>query len=279
MGEPFGPGPTSTVNEVDFTHTLKAAPYAWLGYTGDQGFGVRLQWFQFNDGATAAGTADGTVITGVVTPMIGGVGSVAMNPGDALAVSQTIALQVIDLEGTKAINFSRGSCLLSAGVRYAHLAQTYNSALTDIRSTLVETLGEGHNFNGAGPTMGVLGRFPIPYFPQFGIYARARGAVLFGQRHQDVQLIDFGVIQEQLLVTGHSVIPMSELEAGIDWNYNWGRSRFFLQTGVMAQTWFGAGNPAYSTAFSVFPMPGLTTPVDNSNLTLMGIRATAGVNF
>ena len=61
-----------------------------------------------------------------------------------------------------------------------------------------------------------------------------------------------------------------------DWNRRLRSTTLFLQSGLVAQTWFGIGNPAYPNGA---PAAGSNTAYDASNLMLFGFRSTIGINF
>ena len=139
-------------------------------------------------------------------------------------------------------------------------------------------LQSGHSFNGVGP-MAALEAHRCLGSTRFALYGSARGAVLFGHRSQAASLsshlvgeyivagspnIPFsGAFLETQKSAGNQVLPIAELEFGVEWARNWGRFQLFSQTALISQVWFDAGN-ASST---------------DGNLGFFGLSVVAGVVF
>ena len=142
----------------------------------------------------------------------------------------------------------------------------------------MDFLQSGHNFNGVGPLAG-LEAHRLLGSSRFALYGSARGAILFGHRSQRASLssqlvgeyiiagspnIPFsGAFLETQKSAGSQVLPVAELEFGVEWARNWGRFQLFSQTALVSQAWFDAGN-ASST---------------DGNLGFFGLSVVAGVGF
>jgi hypothetical protein len=117
-----------------------------------------------------------------------------------------------------------------------------------------------------------------------GVYARGRAAAMYGRRHGTFYTTNAtGALTSGEQLSAQAVLPYTDMEVGLDWNRCAGYSTLFAQVGFVGQAYYGIGNPAYSS--TVGPLgaaPGTfggPTANDMSNLVLIGLRATAGVNF
>jgi hypothetical protein len=120
-------------------------------------------------------------------------------------------------------------------------------------SNLVQT---GHNFSGAGPT----GEAEVRYHlgdSGFALYGTGRSSVLFGRGRNHSLLItrevrtvtptrgpvqNVNTIQSVDQTRGYDdVIPVDEVEFGVEWSRTWCHLYWFVQAGVTAQGWYHAG--------------------------------------
>jgi hypothetical protein len=141
-----------------------------------------------------------------------------------------------------------------------------------------DLVGAGHNINGAGPT-GALEIRRALGDSRFALYGMGRCSVLFGRgRTESFQLHQ---VTEQIIprtgkttttsttatnsaITGHDdVMPVSELEAGIEFAHHFGPVRVFVQTGVVASEWDFAGSATS----------------DNGDLAFFGLNCTLGFDY
>ncbi len=273
-----GVGPIG-ITERSFQWETQGAPQVWLGYTGEQGLGFRTQWFSFDGESEAVNeTLDGVNTLALLSPVIGNALSATNVPGDVMSAKSTLKLNAIDAEFTKAFTYRRGQYLLSGGGRYAYISQAYDSLLVDNGGAFLESLTAGHNAAVFGPTAAIMARIPSRSLPRLGYYGKARGALLFGQGNRVVNLDSILTFPQQFLSSSDITVPMTELEVGLDWNRNYGRAGFFLQTGLTAQMWYGVGNGAGSSTSSILPF-GTASAHDTSNLGLYGLRTACGFNF
>jgi hypothetical protein len=147
--------------------------------------------------------------------------------------------------------------LFGTGLRFAHLNQDYNASWLSIptdptQDTVLNTLLSGHNFDGIGPVVSLEGRYAMGS-SGFAILANARGALLFGSGTQSVLLDTMendstgALVSESILTRSQStcgVLPMAELELGVEWGQKIGFAQFSLQAMMVGQAWFYAGNAA-----------------------------------
>jgi len=173
--------------------------------------------------------------------------------------------------------------LFSGGFRYAHLSQDYAAFQVSRGATFgifipglefIQTnlLSAGHNFNGAGPTLALETRRPIGS-SGLSLFANLRGTMLFGQSKQQVEqptIIERGFPNPNTSISvvnatyvRDTVLPVAELEMGVEFSRTWGAVRPFFRTGLVAQTWFDAGSASRLAG----------------DLGFLGLSVTAGLSY
>jgi major outer membrane protein len=275
----FSPtGASSVVQNFDFHG--RVAPLVYLGYTGKRGFGFRTQWFTFSDNTPGPMASPNGVNTGLVTTPTSGFESLSTTTvGSALTAAAALRVAALDFELTKALNYGNASYLLSGGFRYAHVGQQYTAGTFNAAGTLTSVLSDGHSFNGLGPTMAGQARYAFPFARNVGIYGRGRGSMLIGQQHDATQSVQPTGVSSNSFSSVNQVVPVAELELGIDWNYQYRSYGFFMQTGFVVQSWFGVGNSANTNIISTGGLTTTSAYDSSSVMCLYGIRTSGGVNF
>jgi len=238
----FTSNPAFTVNnlagkvtrEVEFRHHLEASPDIWLGYTSERGWGVRGRWFQFDHDANASyAVLPGETIRGITSFAIG------QTPvAGAVFANSNLAVNVFDLQWTRNFGNEQWNHLFGIGVRYVHMSQDYRANLTSPLTQI--NLTSGHNMNAWGPSLSWDAKRQLGD-RGFAIYGKTTFAVAFGQGNESSAAIRNGVRSEK--ENGYTdVLPIGELELGIEYQRDIGQARLFLQTGFAGQYWWGAGN-------------------------------------
>ncbi len=252
--------------QLDFHRNMIASPTAWLGITTDRGWGVRARWYTFDQNATliqAAGAGDtltpASPVKAVLTPVF----------ATASATSE-LHLDSWDFEGTCTLQRAHWLLLLGGGLRYVHLDQTYSAVLTDAAGGLT-TAGANHNFNGVGPTFSLQGKRPFGH-TCFATYGNVHGSVLFGSASDTYT---------GLAPTGASgsfsrhtidVLPIGELEVGVEYNKPVQHTCVFVQAGFVGQVFWGGGSPSNFDSVN-------SSASANSNFGLVGLAVRAGITF
>ena len=216
---------TNTANPVfqdhqDFSYEFTVSPRVWLACTNPDGWGLRAQWWQFDqlsNGASVLNTESlGATISSPQTLGLGLTSPTPFPPNVALGAPPTLLaagvgpdfltfdsrlkINVWDLEGTKSLGSGPWCCLLSAGARYAFVSQSYSAMrignTVTVPQAIVDSLGNiddfnvlvnhdsfesANSFNGAGPTVSLEIHWQVPK-TQLGIYGTVRATGLFGDR-------------------------------------------------------------------------------------------------
>jgi Legionella pneumophila major outer membrane protein precursor len=236
----------------------------WAGYTLESGWGIRYNAFLFDGDATkqqlnfntptGVSTPDSVWPYGISSP------SAVLSAGlgqDQLWFRSHLRVLKEELEGTYGWWETDWSVQLSAGVRYQLIRQNYDADLSNdgdgvTRESLA--LRTSREFVGFGPTAGIFGTYH--FAESWSVYGKFRGAIAYGS--EDRQAVHSGAISDPNLVlgTGNSqvwgssrqvvdrVIPITELELGIEYATDLGPLHVYFRGGIMAQTYYNAGAAA-----------------------------------
>ncbi|MGE0606973.1 MAG: Lpg1974 family pore-forming outer membrane protein [Pirellulales bacterium] len=277
-----GPGPSLGRLEINNDHEF--APFAFLGFVGPNGFGVRGRAWYYEYAANdvvftlpAGNTVASQSPLFAATPLVNTNVSSA-TPGDVFRVSSNLNLYVYDLEAFQAIDHDQWTWTFSGGVRYAIIRQQYVATITPVAvgGPAAQSVNSLHRFSGWGPTISLEGRRA---FGQTGLalYGNARGSLLFGDSTQDVtSTLSVGPAFAHPAVNASaarwSPLSIFEFEIGGEYGYWLGTTaRLFARGGLVGQAWLNAGNAANAG------LDGL--PDDNANMGFTGYRATVGVDY
>jgi hypothetical protein len=283
---------TSTCQH-DFCWGLDAAPMVWLGYVSECGLGVRARWWLFDQRSATSAVSDPNTTILSASPAGLSIGTpplFSFPPSPTqMFLNSNLKLDVWDFEATGETEVGRWNLLFSGGFRYAHLSQDYNALevsqsfppiflgrplvlLPEPQVRQIAAVSSGHNFNGAGPTLALEARRPIGN-SRFSLFANIRGTMLFGRSKQLVEqptitqfsfFIPTTTIVDTTAASVHdTVLPVAELEMGVEYARTWGAIRPFLRTGLVAQTWFDAGSASQL----------------DGNLGFLGLSVTAGLTY
>lgn len=147
------------------------------------------------------------------------------------------------------------------------------ASLAGLPLSETQSLSYLRSFNGGGPTLSWLGRF---YLGQTGLaaFGSARGSLLVGGGRERT-IYSQSVQDPTTLVGGNQstfseasrsfdqVMPVAELELGLEYGIPLNFSRLFVRGGVVNQTYFNTGSVADH----------------NSNLSLFGGQLSVGLNY
>ncbi len=280
--------PSTTSQEFEWNWHL--ATGAWLGWSSSCGLGFRARHFYFdNDSKTADGTltvaeAGATTITPPtgLSPVVGVPPRGFQSPGillqsdvgtDLLSANSDLHIQTIDAEATYSRNYGSFSMIVALGGRYLQMHQNYRASLfnqPDAATVEFSTLSSGHNFNGGGPTVAWEGRWRVGC-SHVSIFGSVRGSLLVGSSRFSAifneTIVDPVNGSQHNVATTDSrddrILPIGELEAGLEYGRSLGRSRVFVRGAVVDQTYFDAGSASGR----------------DGNLSLFGAQVSVGVDY
>jgi hypothetical protein len=294
----LSPSRTASRDVVNFPSSVQAAPLIWLGwqFEADKGFRTRFFWFDalsttpdllFNPdqptvsdrslsappGLTSLPGQQQFLQPGSSVLFVGG------NTSD-LSVSSYTRLYVLDFEYTYQRTGRRFDSVLTAGGRYLGCDQSYSAyaVATGIDSVSGDTKQETQsmsslrNFSGGGPTASWLGRMRLGD-SRLAAYAGLRGSLLAGSETSQINFVDndFNVTTGRLETSNGSVVadnafgvlPIGEIDMGIEYGGAFWDRLWFTRTGVVAQNYFGLGSANGSTG----------------DFILLGAELAAGIRF
>jgi len=279
----------STNTQVNFDHDATFVPFFQIGYAGRNGLGVRGRWWTVDssdtqdfEGSIGGGTGvRGPSLLGAGSTFVGATLPLTSNTIDVEATNR-LRMDVIDLEGIWSLEYLRSSVLLSAGIRYAHVGQSYDATLVQEYDPIVgpnftraNSFQSFHSFNGAGPTISAQLNRGIGD-TNLSIYGLSRGSMLVGE-HRHSTFADYAILPSLAGTNvSNGVLPVLEFEVGGSWVLPTRRFDLFVEGGFVAMTWFNAGNGANTD-----PIVGNGVGSDNANqnMHLTGLRFTGGVKF
>jgi hypothetical protein len=289
---------SSAIGELTFAGEF--AQHVALGVYSDSGLGFRTSWWHFAEGSHVLTpfNADTTLNTVFSTPPLFGVpgftspsmlGRAFGVVADAMYFSSELELHVWDWEVTRKVHLGDWDLLFSGGMRYTYLSQSFTAFRFNmgngrtgtsriVLSTDSNQVGSGHNLSAIGPTAAIEVRRPLGN-SGFTIYGIGRSSVVFGRGHThsfqattetgqvippkgSTQSFNFSLVSDQ--AHGHNdTLPIEEVEIGVEWSCLWGRTRWFVQSGVISQAWFNAGSGSS----------------EQGDMTLFGLSLNAGFTF
>lgn len=270
------PSTTADQSVESFGSSVQAAPLLWLGWQFDGESGVRTRFFWFNALSAPVSLAfdpDQPVASSSSLSPPPGLAKLPgqqqfLSPGNSVlfvggntstaTFSSYVRIYSIDLEYTRERRGRWLDSLFTAGGRYLNVDQTYTAfaSATGIDQVSGDTkyetqsLAAMQNFSGGGPTISWLGRLPLGE-TRLNAYGGVRGSLLAGTYTDRVNFVDndFNVTSGRLENTNGSavnavafgVLPVGELESGLEYDGTIGSRRWFTRLGVVAIDYFGLG--------------------------------------
>jgi hypothetical protein len=263
-----------TTSQVDFNYDAQFVPQVSLGLQSPCGLGFRAGWWGFviSDAESFRGAASGVS----AAPL----GLQAMAPFAAanLSAFSDLHLNVWDFEATDECRCGPWELLVSGGVRYTHMSQSYVAVATSAGLPQMGVLS-GHNFDGAGPTL-ALAADRLLGDTHFYFFGNCRGSILFGTARQSASLTAgpaFADTQDALSST-QTMLPVGELELGLGWSRDMGAAHVYVRGGMISQLWFEAGNASRSSVQFLGGALANNSTID-PNLGLFGFSLRVGVDY
>ncbi len=301
-----------TARRVQVSHHMDMAPLVWLGYMNEDGLGVRVRGWGFQEGTSQTvslppfagafriGRANGqTVIvaSGTLNTVSSATPLGLQAFGDTLGiqhgaegttfnVTTKLSAQVGDFEGMQRFRSGDWGFLVTGGMRYVRLDQTYNAYDAQSASAAeLRTLSSSYNFEGLGPTIAFELRRPVAS-SGLSVYGQARGSLVFGAANQNAVFFGQELRNDDpnpQYATEHRLraIPIIDLETGLEYGRAVGRTWVFGQVGLVGQEWLNAGSASRSTMLTpaATPRPVLGGAPLDSNIAFLGLTFRVGINY
>ncbi len=249
----------------DFAYDWAVTPRAEVGFQCAGGWGMRLRYMYYsqNDEQSLTGAAGTDLFTANPLGL-----SDRVAAGNRANAASALLFHLADFEGQQEFRWGCWSLRGSGGGRYANLQQRYDYTETSAAGATVSTLNSFSQFHGGGPTAALELRRLFPR-AHLSFYSITRGSVLLGRYEQRA-----AAGTTQVAFTEEGVLPIGEVETGVEFWCQIHRCRLFLAAGAMGQVWFGAGNSSDSSP--TFPELNSRSARD---LSFLGLTLTVGIQF
>jgi hypothetical protein len=268
-------GATTATNfdyDFDSDYSLSA------GYRGQCGLGATVSWFHLDNSAntltTTTTAARGTIPAIGVAAFVAAVAPV----GTVLTASSDITIDAWDFDVTQTVEVCRLDLTYGAGIRYLHVGQDINESAVTAAGAAAGRASRTNSYDGAGPTIVLNGlrRFGCS---GFGVYANARGGLLFGDKTENASTT-VGAATTSVTGTNDSTVGFAEIELGAHWGKKMGNMYPFARLGFEGRQYWGIGNAANATV-GFATAPGIAPPGGNNSSPIgaYGIVLSGGIGF
>jgi hypothetical protein len=261
------------VEATNFSYGFSASPGFWFGYVNRFGNGIRTNFFSFNQSTSAMGSVG--IGQAMIDPFAFGssnYGVFTIVPGTTLWSQSALQVTTWDIEAIKRVNTMNWNWTAAAGVRYMYLNQSYGAQIDPSMFAVngASSIFTRHFFNGAGPTLAMNGRRPIADTP-LGIFGGGRGSLLFGNSEQRFTQTFNAAGQNSFHSADWGVIPVGELEFGVDFRRPLGAMTLVIENALLGQVWLDAGTSSNTAA--------LAGNFTSASMGLYGLRSSIGLTY
>jgi hypothetical protein len=290
--------PVATQTVQNFAYGTQAAPLVWLGWQFEADKGIRTRFFWFNAISSPLSLAFDPDQPSVSDRSLSAPPGLANLPGQQqflepgssvlfvggytsnLSVSSYLRLYALDLEYTYERTGNRFDSVFTAGGRYLGCDQSYTAFASASGTDPIsgdskyetQSMSSVQNFSGGGPTASWLGRMRLGG-SRLAAYGCLRGSLLAGAQTNRINFVDndYNLTTGGLEFTNGSIVtntalgvlPIGEIDLGIEYGGAFWDRLWFVRTGVVAQDYFGLGSPNGSTG----------------DLILIGAEVATGIRF
>ena len=201
---------------IDFTRDYEASPRLWLGYVGCCGFGGRIRYWEYDQGANSQTGLQPDQNVFYFTPGISIGGLETNNAGDTVAASEHLHMYTLDAEVTQCMQLCCWDFVFGAGLRDAAVhIDRFNSYTPVGNTTPIETASIGNHFDGLGPTLFTEFRRPFGC-GGLAFVGNLRGSLLYGTK--SLRGTDVTAVQTQTYdQSADGCLGVAELSLGVEW--------------------------------------------------------------
>lgn len=228
--------PDVTRRERPFTYDFEISPRVWLGYVGDEGLGVRVRYWGYDQTSTI--TTDGG---GHVPVLITGINFSNLDNGDPLSDR----LQAYTLDGDVTQAMCLGSWQLNFGGGIRGISKRQETGFTigaGLPTTAIASIKS--EFDGVGPTLFLETKRPIGC-SGLALLGNVRGSCVFGDRTTTEELTYLGTTPDRRYERHQTdSMGIGEIQLGIEWSRCLSIGGHLAVQGLWeGQLWTGAGGP------------------------------------
>ncbi|WP_166831046.1 Lpg1974 family pore-forming outer membrane protein [Thalassoroseus pseudoceratinae] len=222
---------------IDFDWSLEYSTRYTLGYSGSDGFGGRVRYWEFGEDADESAVASPNQL--LTNQYVNRGALVTAGPGQRYVARQNLGLDVFDVEGTFHRDNARHAFTASVGVRFAELDEDLTTAAFTAAGAPISSSIRDYNFRGVGPTVSLLGRKRL-WTTNWAIFASGRFSLLYGESQENSTGQDVIGAYSFRHNSYDRIVPVVELQTGVEWSQPcecFGGSTFFARAGLEGQSW------------------------------------------
>ncbi|VAX39111.1 hypothetical protein MNBD_PLANCTO02-1973 [hydrothermal vent metagenome] len=232
-------GATRDTN-AEFDWDRKISPRVWVEFVGNDDFGARVTYWQFDNDTGDAGLTS-TATNNFFTRNLGtSNGSVlSTNVGDNITANSSLNMYTIDAEFTQRLRLQKWQANVGGGFRNAGVHQSYRASGTVGGNAFSSSSSQ--RFDGIGPTAFAELRRPL-WNCGFSLLAIVRGSLLYGDSRLNSSDV-VGGTAASFSSTNGQVVPVGEIQLGAEWSTWLNQTTvFYWQVAWEGQYWAGVGN-------------------------------------
>jgi hypothetical protein len=239
-----------TFTEMEFDYDRDPTTRVWMSYELAGGLGCRASYWHMNELPTTVSASPPANGFGfILHPEFGDIDITTNDPTDVFTASSTVEVFAVDLEMTRSLALGSWSAMLSGGMRYAEIEQSYIAQRREDDGTLLGEIDFAHHLKGIGPTVAL--RADRSLIGTLRAFSTIRGSLLFGDGEGRLAASEGAPTDPPLTtrrISGRDdLLPIGEAQAGLYWECPAGQNailRPFLMAAMEGQVWGGAGNAA-----------------------------------
>ncbi|MCH7989417.1 MAG: hypothetical protein IID46_09765 [Planctomycetes bacterium] len=232
---------------IAFDNEYELTPRVWLAHTWENGFGVRLRYWNYDKNAIdqkflipAGFDAEARI---AVDDSQGFNAFADGDAGELMLAKHGLELHTLDLEMTNQFCLMNSQVVVSGGLRYLSLRNVYRVAAIAPDLSVSESMLHNQRFEGFGPMLAMEVNRPLGD-SGLSLYTNLRGAILFGDATQKILDERAGASPTSFRQNdSDKQIAIGELGIGV--RYSLGV--WYLQGGWEGQLWTDAGGPIRNT--------------------------------
>lgn len=238
----------NSITDTEFSYDTVHSPRVYFGWKHQDGVGLRVTWWDFDEEAAPISTNPPLNGFGNVThPAFGAVDISSTIPTDSFSASTSLSAHTIDLEATKETSFGGWEFGVGGGLRYVELDQTYFAQLSAAAVTLLGQIDYRQSLEGFGPTISINASRPLSN--RLDLFCKARGSVLYGDSEsvlsagEDLDLVT--PFTTNRTTSREDLLSIGEIQLGLKWQGVSRRNQMrkpFFSVAFESQVWNDVGN-------------------------------------
>ena len=276
------PAAQSDATVVEFAWGFRSTPRIELGYiVPGSGFGWRARYWQFDSRTEvrADDPREGFIEVGLHDdPDV----EFSTGNGDAIRATDSLSIDVLDLEGMMRRESDCSELTFSGGLRYLRKEQNYRAEIADVTTGVIDDFAVSDTFfEGVGPTLALEGVRRLGA-SSLSVFGKSRGSLLLGDSglQQDMSITDSVDPQPQDTWTTENSLDfqfIAELQVGLQYERCfWNGKPLISRIGAELQYWPSGGSASYQNGED---SDGIGADPRDADMLLYGLSASVGTNW